>query len=102
MIAHVAVPVFDVEAPRLAYARRWAVSNLCKLKDPGRTRCAPSRVASGSLKTRKTEPAAMAHSLEKYAFPHFLVGRCAQLVYERWLRAKTAAHIKRVANGVAP
>jgi hypothetical protein len=33
LIAHVAVPIFDVETPRLAYARRWAVSNLCKLDD---------------------------------------------------------------------
>ena len=34
VLAHVAVPIFEVETPRLAYARRWALSNLCKLDDP--------------------------------------------------------------------
>lgn len=34
LIAHVAVPIFEAKTPRLAYARRWAVSNLCDLKDP--------------------------------------------------------------------
>ncbi|HYC59001.1 MAG TPA: hypothetical protein VEK79_05480 [Thermoanaerobaculia bacterium] len=32
---------------------------------------------------------------KKYALPHFLIGRCTQAVYERWLRAKADAHVKR-------
>ncbi|HWS72797.1 MAG TPA: hypothetical protein VN605_11815 [Thermoanaerobaculia bacterium] len=33
LIAHVAVPIFDAVTPRLAYGRRWAISNLCALDD---------------------------------------------------------------------
>jgi hypothetical protein len=32
---------------------------------------------------------------KKYALPPFLEGRCEQPVYERWLRARAAAHVKR-------
>jgi hypothetical protein len=31
----------------------------------------------------------------KYALPDFLVGVCKQPEYERWLRRRTAAHVKR-------
>jgi hypothetical protein len=34
VIVHVALPIFERETPRLAYARRWAVSNLCDDADP--------------------------------------------------------------------
>src|SRR5215213_4014564 len=40
----------------------------------------------------------MARAPKKYQLPHFLVGRCTQAVYERWLRAKAAAHVKRDRN----
>jgi hypothetical protein len=33
LLAHVAVPIFDKETLRLAYARRWALSNLCDYGD---------------------------------------------------------------------
>jgi hypothetical protein len=34
LIAHVGVPIFETQTPRLAYGRQWAVSNLCELTDP--------------------------------------------------------------------
>ncbi len=34
LIVHVAAPVYDAATPRLAYARRWSISNLCDLNDP--------------------------------------------------------------------
>ena len=37
----------------------------------------------------------MAHAPKKYALPSFLEGRCTQDVYERWLRAKADAHVRR-------
>jgi hypothetical protein len=37
----------------------------------------------------------MAQMPKKYALPNFLASRCSQAVYERWLRAKAAAHVKR-------
>ncbi len=37
----------------------------------------------------------MAPTPKKYALPHFLAERCSQAVYERWLRHKAAAHVKR-------
>jgi hypothetical protein len=34
VIAHLGIPIFENVTPRLAYGRRWAVSNLCELEDP--------------------------------------------------------------------
>jgi hypothetical protein len=46
------------------------------------------------LKVRKTE-VLVTYPPKKYALPQFLAGRCSQTAYERWLRAKAAAHVKR-------
>lgn len=32
---------------------------------------------------------------KKYELPDFLLGRCTQVRYERWLRAKADAHVRR-------
>jgi hypothetical protein len=37
----------------------------------------------------------MARRPKKYDLPRFLIGRCTHVVYERWLRAKADAHVKR-------